>query len=162
MGTGDLKGSLVTLRLVQHDFLEAYCAMFSPAVRRALNVKSLYAEGRYVLDWLATPLQDFFYGIFDNNSGLFVGAIAIRHKEQYAGQLYGWLNEDFWGRDFYQEALALIALMYFKKTQELFFTAHVDIGNQRGYYALKKCGFADMGFVCGPYGLQYKLLLRRK
>lgn len=162
MGTRDLVGSLVTLRSVQRDFLTSYCKMFSRKVRHALHVTSLYAEGRYMLACAETTQAHFFYVIFENTSGLLIGAIAIRNKDQYRGQLYGWLNENFWGRGLYQQAISLAAYHYFQSTREPFFTACVDSANKRGYHALKKSGFADIGVTNGPYGLQYKLLLRSK
>ena len=91
-----------------------------------------------------------------------IGAIAIRNKDRYAGQLYGWLHEAHRSKCFYQEAVMLIAHTYFTLTQELIISAHVDCDNIISYKAHKKAGFADTGISQGPYGKQFELILRNK
>ena len=77
-------------------------------------------------------------------------------------------------------ALTLAATCYFQHTNERFITAHVNCENLRSYRALNPsirfrlrfqlrrtgrysgAGFADAGYVMGPHGRQYELLLRRK
>jgi len=48
---------------------------------------------------------------------------------------------------------------YFSHTNALYFTARVDIDNQRSYQALKKAGFVDYAIVQGGYTPQYELIL---
>jgi RimJ/RimL family protein N-acetyltransferase len=164
MGSGELVGTRVTLRVVCVDFLSEYCRMFSVTVRTVLHVSSLYVEGKYVLRFCHNKSKKnvFFYCIFDNTTQQLIGAVAIRDVQESAGQLYAWINEQFWGGGRYQEALTLACEQYFTLTQFCVLTAHVDMSNKRSYYALKKNGFADVALKNGPYGKQYVLVLRKK
>jgi len=159
-----MKGELVELQPLQRDFFDEYLSMFSPVVREPLRVPSLENEHSYLEQQLkkAQQGQTHFYCIFDTADQQLIGAIEIRDSAENAGQLYCWLNERFWGGGRYQEALELAAQSYFQATGQRYFTAHVDIANKRSYFALKKCGFADLGLRHGPYGLQYTLALRKK
>src|SRR5438093_1246840 len=58
-----------------------------------------------------------------------------------------WLNEGYWGGGRAQEALNLITKTYFRlKPKETSYIAHVRLWNKRGYQALKKGGFEDVGY----------------
>lgn len=162
MHYSDLVGRMVTLRPLQHSYIDDYLLMFSPLVRKALQVTALDSERTYLNEQIEQMKQGRypFYVIFDNQDQKLIGAIAIR--DVYKGQLYSWLNEAYWGQGRYQEALQLIAQSYFKLTQEHFFTARVDVSNRRSYAALKKAGFADTGISEGPFGKQYELIYRKK
>lgn len=164
MAHHEIKGDLVTLRLLSKDHFADYAHMFSPTVRHALQVPTVDNELTYLHERLSKVRQGstLFYCVFDNSQNKLIGAIEIRDQAHYPGQLYCWLNEQFWGGGRYQEALHLAARTYFQSTQERFFTARVDITNQRSYQALRKCGFAQDGFCNGPRGKQYRLILRKK
>lgn len=133
--------------------------MFSQVVRAALHVFSVDSEIAYVRSSLQI-VGMLFYGIFC--SGVLVGAIQIRDHQSHASQLYGWLNENYWGCGYYQEALQLVSRYYFETTAYHLLRAHVDVSNKRSYHALKKCGFADCGWYDGPAGKQYVLVLRNR
>lgn len=157
----DLLGKTTILRPLQASFIDEYLAQFSDAVRRALRVSALESERRYLEEQLLQE-NSYFYCIFNKDNQL-LGAIAIRNKELYAaGQLYSWLNENYWGLGYYQEALQLLSEYYFTVTNQQYYTAQVDTDNIRSYKALKKAGFADIGIAPGPHGKQYQLILRRK
>ena len=137
--------------------------MFSECVAASLHVPSLPNEENYIFDHIKKQSKNnFFYCIFENSSNQLIGAIEIRDSDHYPGQLYTWLNEQFWGGNRFQEAMYLFADYYFKKTQYNQIRAHVDLQNARSYGALKKAGFADIGMKNGPCGKQYVLLLRKK
>lgn len=156
----ELRGQSVIARPLTVSDLQYYAVMFSPMVQMALHVFSVETELQYVHACFAAIKPTLFYGIF--YSDLLVGAIQIRDYMSHASQLYGWLNEQYWGLGYYQEALQLVARYYFETTACSFLRAHVDVANKRGYYALKKCGFADFGWYDGPSGKQYVLILRNR
>jgi len=160
----EVRGQLVTLRLLHKDHFADYVQMFSPTVRHVLHVPGVENELAYLHERLSKVRQGttLFYCVFDNQGDKLIGAIEIRDQVEHQGQLYCWLNEQFWGNGRYQEALSLAAQTYFDTTQEHFFTARIDVSNQRSYHALRKCGFAQDGLHNGPYGRQYKLILRKK
>ncbi len=159
-----LPGELVTLSPLQEIHIENYLSSFSSTVMAALHVSTLQAERDYLQSCLQEMHEEktFFYLIHHAGDQKLIGAIAIRDPQKYPGQLYSWLNENYWGGGRYQEALALITQFYFARTQALFITAQVDITNTRSHRALKKYGFADSGISQGPYGKQFELILRNK
>ena len=154
-----LYGDHILLRPLSYEHVFQYLISFTHPVRNILHVPDLEAEYRYLSHRLL--LQDkqtiFFYSIFEQRTDILVGAIEIRGTE-FPGQLYTWLHPDYWGRDYFQEALMLLAAYYFGVTHESYFTARVDADNMRSYHALKKVGFADYAIVEGPYAKQYELL----
>ncbi len=158
-----LQGCLITLQPLNQVHIDDYVAMFCLRVRLLLHVSSSDAECAYLFDSIAKQKEGkiIFYTIFDNNNQL-IGAIEIRDPNAYPGQLYCWLNEQFWGKGLMQEVITLASHAYFAQTGRLFFTARVDVGNKRSCWALKKAGFADFSKVMGPCGAQYELVLRRK
>ncbi len=159
----EIMGNHIVLRQLSSVYYTEYIDMFS------LQVQSLlHASAQGELDYLQERLEKmeeektFFYCIFSTENNKLIGAIEIRNEHESAGQLYIWLNEQYWGAGLYQEAIRLCSQEYFKHTNKPFFTAHVDISNRRSYLALKKCGFAEFGFYKGPRGRQYDLVLRKK
>jgi RimJ/RimL family protein N-acetyltransferase len=162
-GDRDNHTTSINLVLLSYGQVQSYLAMFSPMVQSLVHVSSVSAEQAYVLYRIGqNAAAPFFYGIIEQLSYQLIGAIDIRDPFTSAGQLYCWLNEQFWGRGYIQQAIALAAQDYFRCTQERYFNAHVDVANLRSYYALKKAGFADYGFYNGPRGRQYNLILRKK
>ncbi len=159
MQAGELRGDTVILRLLEQNHLARYCAQLSPSVCAALHMSDIASEYTYLCERLNT--QPFLYSIFDKRDDHLIGGLEIRSSDISRGQLYCWLNETYWGSGRFREALALASGEYFKHSNEPFFTAHVDVCNKRSYWALKKCGFADIGMGDGPYGKQYKLIKRR-
>ncbi len=159
-----LKGRLVCLRELQEAFFADYIVAFSPVVRKCLRVSCVESER----DYLKTRLKKqkngktFFFCVFDAKNDELIGAVEIRDYQETKSQLYSWLNEGFWGGGRYQEVLRLAAQEYFARTNRCFFQAHVDVSNKRSYHALKKCGFADIGLIKGPFGRQYQLIFRRE
>ena len=159
-----LHGKRVYLQELQKTFFSAYIAAFSPRVRTLLHVSRVQSE----LDYVRARLKKLkagttvFFCIFDQGTNQLIGALEIRDPAECASQLYSWLHEDYWGTGRYQEALSLATEEYFLRSNKPFFYAHVDVSNKRSYHALKKQGFADIGFFDGPYGKQYQLIMRRK
>lgn len=164
MNCDELCGNKVVLRLLSHFYFPEYLCMFSPTVRMALHVSDTQSELCYLKERLI-KMHDgktLFYCIFDKQADQLVGGIEIRDDQIHRGQLYSWMNEDFWGGGRYQEALALASQEYFKSFNALFFNAHVDIVNQRSYHALRKFGCAQGGYCNGPNGKQYNLIIRKR
>ena len=158
-------GNQITLRQLQRSFFDAYASMFSPMVQQILHVPDVDQERLYLEERLVKveEQQTFFYCIFDNERDILIGAIEIRYSAEYRGQLYCWLNEQFWGEGRFNEALALALTAYFALHPHLYFiTAHVDVSNQRSFWALRKCGFAPLGLQQGPHGMQHLMVYRRK
>lgn len=152
----------VTIRSLTDSDLDDYERLFTPQVRAALHVSCSTAERLYIKERIAQHASGttFLFGVvFDDE---LIGALEIRDAQVSRGQLYCWINEDFWGNGYFQSALELAAAFYFKHTHERYITAHVDCGNARSYRALKKAGFTDAGFIQGPYGKQYELIYRKK
>ncbi len=154
-----LIGNTVVLKVLQEQFFEEYLTMFSDIV-----CHWLHASRQYETDYLYArlnkikPYQTYFYCIFEKFTKNLIGAIEIRSKHESLGQLYSWINENYWSKGFYREALFLVSQEYFKNEKERFFQAHVDIKNKRSYFALKKYGFIDSGIKDGPHGKQYQLI----
>ena len=155
-------GSYLVLDQLQEIYISAYLDAFVEQVRARLHVPDVAAEHDYLLQRLPliTLQQTFFFVLLHSISRTCIGAIEIR-GEEHPGQLYCWLHPDFWGKNYFQEAIQLAAHLYFSVTGALYFTARVDSDNVRSYYALKKTGFADYRLVDGAYGRQYELILRK-
>jgi RimJ/RimL family protein N-acetyltransferase len=152
----------VTIRSLTDGDLDDYERLFTPLVRAALHVSSSAAERIYIKERIAQHESGttFLFGVFCKDE--LIGALEIRDATTSRGQLYCWLNEQFWGNGYFQEALALAASFYFNHTNERYITAHVDCDNLRSYRALKKAGFADAGFQQGPHGKQFELIYRKR
>ena len=159
-----MKGSTaerIALEVLSHDHIDHYLSVFSQAVREVLRVESVESE-RVYLQHVQQELGTYFFCIFTRDERKLIGAIAIRDAQVYSGQLYCWLHEEYWGSGYFQQALIMAAQIYFASTNQAYFTARVDCNNMRSYRALKKCGFADVGRVCGGYCMQFELVLRRQ
>lgn len=157
-------GTQVDLRPLTLSEETEYLNQFSQIVRSILYVPSIMQEQLYFRERIIKQQEGktFFYGIFDKKTNTLCGAIEIRDPLEHRGQLYCWLNEVWWGKGYMQEAINLFSTFYFSKTQKKYITAHVDVTNQRSYWALKRAGFADLAKIEGPHGKQYELLLRNK
>lgn len=159
-----MKGSTaerIALEILSHDHIDHYLSVFSRTVRDVLRVESVESERVYLKHVQQEP-GTYFFCIFTRDERALIGAIAIRDAQVYAGQLYCWLHERYWGSGYFQQALILAAQIYFANTDRAYFTARVDCTNMRSYRALKKAGFADIGLVRGAYCRQFELVLRRQ
>lgn len=136
-----LIGELVTLRALRKDFFAAYARVFSATIQQVLHVSGVAGELDYLQNQLTQQCMgnSLFYCMFANHDDVLIGAIAIRDM-QYGtgGNLYNWVNESYWGRGYYQEALRLMVVHYFACTENRYFQAYVDVTNKRSYCALKK------------------------
>ena len=159
----ELRGFNVVARPLHQDYFNEYLCMFSPTVQQALHLGDSQGEYAYITMQCSKNRgeKSFFYCIFEVVHNHLIGAIEIRNTYE-RGQLYSWLHESYWGMGFYQEALRVVANAYFAHSGLHYFTVHIDLTNQRSYRALKKYGAADNGFVQGPYGKQYQLIIRKK
>ena len=159
-----LIGNAVILQPLQESYIQDYLLAFSPLVRQALHVMSPESERAYLIESIVQMREGktYFYLIVNQVEQKVIGAIAIRDPQVYPGQLYSWVNEHYWGKGYYQEALKLMTSFYFEQTGAFFISAQVDISNIRSYKALKKAGWADKGISKGPFGMQYDLILRNK
>jgi RimJ/RimL family protein N-acetyltransferase len=148
----EIKGSIITLRTMKESYFVDYHNMFSLDVRRNLE----YPE-EISLDFTVSQLRAemkahqerrmLLYCIFDNAENKLIGALEIREKnDRDPGQLGCWINEKYWGKGRFQEALDLISKTYFALTNAPDYIAHVRLWNKRSYNALKKYGLKDTGF----------------
>lgn len=153
-----LDGSLVTLYPLASIYLDSYITHYSLVVQKLLHVDNPDQELRYIQECLKAQ-DSFFYVIAHKATHTVIGAIEIR-SPVYRSQLYCWLNEQYWGKGYFQEAMQLLAAYYFKVTGHKAIGACVDYGNERSFYALKKVGFQEKRITQGPYGLQYELVLK--
>lgn len=150
----------ITIKPLTQELIPLYLEAFSEPVKRALHVTNNSSEEEYLLTHLVDPGASVFFVIFLGD--ICIGAIAIRDKKRFPGQLYSWVNHEYWGKGYYQQALLLALDAYFQATGELYCTAHVDVSNIRSYKSLKKVGFADRALIAGPYGKQFELIYRSK
>jgi RimJ/RimL family protein N-acetyltransferase len=159
----ELQGELVTLRVLHASFIDAYMQAFSPLVQKQLHCTTPLSELSYISSLVSNQLlPSLFYCMFDSSRDALIGAIHIRNREQTHNQLYSWMHENYWGSGIFQQALLLCANAYFQSTTQAYFHAHVDVENKRSYHALRKCGFAPIGVLPGPFGKQYDMILRKK
>jgi RimJ/RimL family protein N-acetyltransferase len=156
-----LEGLLVILKPLQEVHIAEYLSSFSTVVQQMLHVSDHACEHEYLKARMADD-NNYFFCIFLQSTMRLIGAIDIRDQAYFSGQLYCWLNEQYWGVGVYQEALALASRAYFLQTHMRYMTARVDVYNERSYYALRKGGFAQARVVQGPYGKQYEMVLRNK
>lgn len=152
-------GTEFILDVFQESYIQMYLDAFVEQVQILLHVPNIFAEQQYLAERLSLVAlqQTFFFVLLHRLSGRCIGAIEIRGQE-HPGQLYCWLHPDYWGKNCFQEAMRLAAGIYFSVTGAAYFTARVDVGNVRSYYALKKNGFADYRLVEGPCGQQFELI----
>lgn len=152
----------ILIKTLSIDLIDSYLASFSPSVMAALGVATHQAERLYLMQQLAQleTGTTFFVCIMIDTT--VVGAIAIRDQAVYErqGQLYCWINERYWSTGLFAQAFAQTTAAYTRQFQAAYITACVDRDNIRSYKALKKLGFADLGFSEGARGKQYQLLLR--
>lgn len=153
-----LFGQTVALYPLSHDHIDAYLAAFSPLVMSALHVSDHRSERDYLLDRIAR--QAFFYVIVTFDTRCLIGAIEIR-EPVYRSQLYCWINEQFWGKNYFRQALCLATDYYFQVTGQSSISARVDCRNTRSYKSLTSYGFKEQKKVPGGYGPQYELELMR-
>lgn len=161
---GEISGERVLARPLAEQHITDYLRMFSNTVRALLHVQSLESEYEYLHACIKKMREGLthFYCLFNVGDDQLIGAIEIRSYQENRGQLYSWLNEQYWGSGYYQEALGLVAACYFEQTARTFFSVHIDVENKRSYRALKKCGGAHIGICHGAYGKQYQMIIRRR
>lgn len=166
----EVKGKIITLRALKKDYFIDYHNAFSTIVRQNLEFPEFITLD-YTLHYLQDQLSKaqsgkiLLYCIFDNKDKKLIGEIEIREKnDDDPGQFGWWINEAYWGGGRAREALKLIADIYFRlKPQEKSFIAHVRLWNKRGYNAIKKAGFVDVGyFYEGGKASRYIVEYRKK
>lgn len=157
---GKLESPHLVLKELHQDLFDQYMLAFSPLICRLVGSSSVEAE-RIYLEMQLQKVQieaTFFFCIFEKISEMLIGAIEIRNQS-YRGQLYNWINEEYWGNGYYKEAMLLTIPAYFKRfPEEDHFNARVDVSNLRSYYALKKIGFKETGIYKGAREDQFNLI----
>jgi RimJ/RimL family protein N-acetyltransferase len=149
----EVKGSVITLRLLKEEHFIDYHNMFSATVRQGLEFPEAITLG-YTIQYLRTELQKMKegkmlqYAIYDNKDQILIGAIEIRELNDIdPGQEGVWINEKYWGGGRFQEALKLITKVYFKlHPNEKRYITHIRLWNKRSYLAHKKAGLKDVGY----------------
>ena len=151
-----LYGSEIILEYLSLNDIDHYLAQFSKTIQTCLQVHDFESERDYLI---ARCTQDAFFYIIQKKDGTLIGALEIRDPG-HISQLYCWINEQFWGRGYFKEALRLAVREYANQTNEATISACVDAHNERSFNALQKCGFAKKGTRMGPHGKQYILYLQ--
>ena len=149
----EIKGNLITLKLLKEEYFIDFHNMFSQTARKALEFPEAITLN-YTINYLhylkrqADTEKTFLFCIFDNKDNKLIGDIEIRNlNDTDPGQFGTWINENYWGGGRFQEALDLISKAYFQlKPHEKSYIAHVRLWNKRSYHALKKYGFQDVGY----------------
>jgi RimJ/RimL family protein N-acetyltransferase len=154
-----LEGTFITLHALAPSYIQPYLQSYSPCVQALLHVMSAAEEQRYLEQRLLSPTT-FLYVIADKATLHVMGGIEIRDPV-YRSQLYGWLNEHYWGKGYFQEAVQLVIDAYCTLTGHSTIVARVDCNNPRSAQALKKVGFAQRKTVPGPYGPQWELIYQK-
>lgn len=158
MTCSSVQGHRVVLYPLASEHIEVYLTNYSACVQKLLYVHDLFYERAYLQERL-NDKDAFFYVIFAKLHHTFLGAIEIR-TPFYRSQLYCWLNERYWGKGYFQEAMLLVAEQYFQASGEHCIMARIDCTNRRSFQALKKVGFEQIALVQGSYGPQYEMILR--
>lgn len=148
---------IILERLAFHH-IEHYLRAYSTQVQSLLHVNSSISEREYIFQKIKE--KSFLYGVFLENINNLIGAIEIRDP-CYRSQLYCWLNENYWGKNYFAQAMQQAVRLYFEQTDEKTISARVDCKNKRSYYALIKFGFKEIKIVPGGYGPQYELILEK-
>lgn len=151
-----IEGSCVILAYLSFSYIESYIAQFSSTIQNVLHVNDVNSERAYLVE--RCTLNSFFYVIHERNSNSLIGALEIRDPG-HASQLYCWINEQFWGRGYFKEALQLAVREYVRTTSETILSACVDEENTQSLMSLQACGFKKKGTRLGPHGNQYILEL---
>lgn len=149
----NIKGNVVTLKQLKEENFIDFHNIFSSIVRKNLEFPE-HITLSYTINYLKEEMQKartgkmLWYGIFDNKENKLIGSIEIRDlNDTDPGQLGCWINEHYWGKGRFQEALDLISKAYFQlKPNEKQYIAHVRLWNKRSYYALKKYGFKETNY----------------
>ena len=155
-----IHGLSVDLYTLADNLVDQYLQSFSPLIQSILHVQDLKHEQEYLEDALQKTSKPFFYLIAHKDNQTIVGSIEIRDPG-YRCQIYCWINEQYWGQGFFQEAMKLATHNYFEITDTQSITARVDVDNKRSYHALQKAGFVEIAKARGPHGLQYEMILCR-
>jgi RimJ/RimL family protein N-acetyltransferase len=141
-----ISSARITLKELNPAFLKEYHKNFSPTVRKILHLPPK-AKFKETEDYLTSRLLNnreentLFYCIFCNKTKKFIGALEIRDKYFPKGQLGAWLNEKYWGKGFYQEAVCLALKVYSQMTRAKKINARIDVNNIRSLKAHQKMGF---------------------
>ncbi len=160
MGPKSVAGEHIFLEYLSKEHIPEYLYHFSPTIQALLRVNAISSERSY-LEEQCQQSDLFFYVIKDGQTEDIIGAIEIR-SATFRSQLYCWLNEHWWGKGYFQEAITLAVSVYFSQTGEQTISARIDCNNSRSLRALQKVGFHSYGIVEGPRGKQFELILCKK
>ena len=144
----------LTLCLLTYEWIEPYLQQFSPIVQRLLKVKEKRSECQYLIERISQQVS-FFFVLVLNHTQL-IGALEIRDPA-CRSQLYCWLNEQWWGTGYFQQAIKEASTYYFVQTDESYISACIDIDNTRSFRALVKAGFIQKAIRFN----QYEMILLR-
>lgn len=158
MGLKSIPGEHIFLETLTKEHIPAYLRSFSEKVQEILKVNTVASERSY-LEQRCENEEAFFYVIKDRSTAEIIGAIEIRNAV-FRSQLYCWINEHWWGRGYFLDAIKIAIALYFLQTGLQTISARVDCDNGRSFRALQKAGFHSNGIVDGPRGKQFELLLK--
>lgn len=155
---------MVELKDLDYSHIAIYKKLFEPNLWPYLQVACWEDEEAYLelcLTRKERGIPTFFYLIYAPKENAYVGAIQIRLPDENPGQLYCWINKQYWGKGYLQEAIKKTATIYFNETGLTEFTARVYCENPRSYKALLKAGFEPVGIGSGLYGNQWILIFKK-
>ncbi len=149
----EIKGKIITLRLLKEEYFIDFHNEFSSTVRHGFEFPELI-DLDYTIRWLKIEVAKIkagtllMYCIFDNKDNKLIGATEVRDKnEKDPGQFSWWINENYWGGGRAREACKLVTNIYFRLHSDRdSYNVHVRLWNKRSYEALKKSGFKEVGY----------------
>lgn len=161
----EIKGKLVTLKVLTADHIPAYHAMFSLKVREGLSFPMDLNDTDFTKSYVEYQLyrqkigEMIIYAIFDNKDQCLIGTVEMRaFWRRDPGQFGCWLNEKYWGGGRLMEAIDLFINTYFEVMDVPVVSAYVEPFNQRSFAAMKKAGFEFVGFSERKGKLEYYAL----
>ena len=152
-----LESKRMIIKPFERFCVPAYMNAYSAKVQAILHVTDKHYEYEYICQKILDK-NSFFYILILKTNEFLIGAVEIR-QPSYQSQIYAWLNELYWGRSYFFEAMSALLPHYFKKTGEVFVRARIDIKNKRSLAAFERLGFFQLGIVSGSFGPQIQLQL---
>lgn len=147
----EIKGNVVSLQLLKEDHFLDYHNMFSDTVRKSLEFPK-HISLAYTIAFLRSEMkktargEQILYMIFDNKDNKLIGGVEIREEnDDDPGNLGCWVNENYWGKGRFQEALRLINKEYFRlRPDRKNYIVFIRDWNKRSYHAFKKFGYEEV------------------
>ena len=159
----EVKGKVISLKLLTEQHFLDYHNMFSDTVRKNLEFPKHISLG-YTMAYLRSEMkktergEQLLYMIFDNKDNTLIGGVEIREDNDLdPGNLGCWVNENYWGKGRFQEALKLINEEYFRlRPDRKEYIVFIRKWNKRSFHAFKKFGYEEVTRAAVKMGPMFK------